>query len=449
MPTPDRSLGARGIVSWVLYQAVFFVAMLFYGPVLLWRMVFQPSHRRGLKERFGHVRPTQGDRPVLWLHGVSVGEIKAAGTLLRLLQERYPHMEIVVSATTPTGHLVARQDNPKLRVIYYPLDFGWFPGRALNRIRPQCVLLMELEIWPNFLTAARRRGIAVGVVNGRISEPTYRGYRRVRWLLPQLDWIAEFCVQDRVYLERLRDLRLEPHSIHVTGNVKYDSVLLEQPAEEVARLRPWLTDGGRQLVVVAGSTHHDEELQLARILDALGAAGTRVRLVLVPRHPERGPVVVDGLVVAGISVRRWSEVGAPAGTPFAADLAPEEVLLVDAVGLLQRFYAACDVAFVGGSLIPHGGQNMLEPAALGKPVLFGPHTTNFRTDVGQLLGARAAVQVADVAALKDELSRMLSDGRARRELGARAVALVHENQGASERTLGHLESLLPERPISG
>lgn len=432
-----RALGFRGAVSWGMYQAVFLLGMLGYGPVLLWRMLFQPNHRRGLRERLGHVAPSDGDRPVLWLHGVSVGEIKAAGTLLQLLREEHPELEIVVSATTPTGHQVARQENPDLRVVYYPLDFGWFPGRALDRIRPQCVLLVELEIWPNFLTAARRRGIPVGVVNGRISEPTFRGYRRVRWLLPQLDWIAAFCVQDRMYRDRLLALRVDEHDVHVTGNVKYDSVLLRSEPDAAAALRRWLSPSGQE-VLVAGSTHADEELQVARVVAGLAAPG-RLRTVLVPRHPERAASVAEGLQAEGFEVVRWSEAGGVEAEPL-----PERALLVvDTVGLLQRFYSACDVAFVGGSLVPHGGQNMLEPAALGKPVLFGPHTTNFRTDVLQLLEADAAIRVADGHGLSDALARVLREPEWGAGLGARAAALVRENQGATRRTLECLEVLLP------
>ncbi|MBL8732707.1 MAG: 3-deoxy-D-manno-octulosonic acid transferase [Planctomycetes bacterium] len=434
---PLKRSGARGWLTMGIYQPLFLLAFLAYSPVLLWRLMLDRRHRTNLAQRMGFVPRSRGDRPVVWIHGVSVGEVKAASNFIAQLQRSRPDLQIVVSATTPNGHLVARQEYPDLPVVFYPLDLANFPGRALDRIRPRCVLLMELEIWPNFLQAARKRDIPVAVINGRISERTFRGYRLARGLLPQLDLISRYCVQDRAYQKRLLDLGVDPARVVVTGNMKYDSVVMGRHEDAAARLRPWLSQAG-QLVLIAGSTHHDEEAQVLAALTSAAAAGAPpVRLVLVPRHPERAPAVAEAVLAAGRRPRRWSEVGANL-PPLGFD----DVVLVDTIGQLQRFYAAGDIAFVGGSLIPHGGQNMLEPAAQGRAVIFGPHTDNFRRDVELLRSAAAVVQVDEVAQFPAALTALLQDRGRRQQLGQRARQVIADNQGATARTLDLVAGLL-------
>jgi 3-deoxy-D-manno-octulosonic-acid transferase len=427
----------RRLVPLLLYHGIFMLFGLAYAPVALWRLVFDPRFRASIGPRSGRVQATVGDRPVVWAHGVSVGEVKGLGRLIAAIEERHPEIEVVVSATTETGFALAQRLYAPRRVIRYPIDFGLYPGRALDRIRPGCVLLMELEVWPNFLQAASRRRIPVAVVNGRISERSFRGYRLVRGLLPQFDWIDLFCVQNEAYRERLHALGVDAGRIAVTGNVKYDSLTLRGAPEGAERLRSWLAADGR-LVLVCGSTHAHEEEWLARTVRRVAAAlGAPVRLVLVPRHPERAPAVMDAVQAAGTPLVAWSRVGA-----HWAPLDEDAGVLVDTIGHLEAFYGACDVAFVGGSLVPHGGQNMLEPAGLGRAVVFGPHVANFRTDVELLLEAGAAVQVRDVDELERVLIELFRDADRRADLGRRAVAMIRENQGATERTRRLIEPLL-------
>jgi 3-deoxy-D-manno-octulosonic-acid transferase len=453
MPAPSRGTAGHGTPgggdtlrlpqsrgrSWLtmgLYQLLFLLLLVVYSPVILWRSLVDRRYRARFRQRTGRL-PRVGDgREVVWIHGVSVGEVKAASNFIAELRQRRPDLQIVISTTTPNGHLIAQKEYPDLPVVFYPLDFGFCPGRALDRIRPCCVLLMELEIWPNFLQAASRRGIPVGVINGRISERTLRGYRRARGLLPQLDLIHVYCVQDRAYQTRLLELGVAAERVHVTGNMKYDSVVMGRHEAEAASLRPWLSAGG-QPVLVAGSTHADEELAVLEALSAVRRQhGIDVRTVLVPRHPERASTVCEQLLAAGAQPVRWSEVAAT-----RPPLAPQAVLVVDTIGQLQGFYAAADVAFVGGSLIPHGGQNMLEPAAQGRAVIFGPHTANFGRDVELLLAADAVVQVPDRATFARELGRLLTDHDARAGLGARARQVIADNQGATARTLDLVHDL--------
>lgn len=439
-PAPALRRRSRWRVAFTMtiYQVVYLLVFLCYGPVLLWRMARWPGYREGFRERMGHVPRTTSTRPVIWIHGVSVGEIKAAGTLIEQLAADYAHAELVISSTTPAGHALARRLHPDRRVIFYPLDFARFPRRALDRIAPACVLLVELEIWPNFLQGAADRGIPVAVVNGRISERSFRGYRRVRGFLPQFDLIDLYCVQDDSYRKRLEALGVDPARIVVTGNTKYDGVLLKARGADTRDLRSWLAPEPERRVLVAGSTHADEEVVLARVTAEVGARlGQPLRLVVAPRHPPRAGAVREALEKTGARARLWSTCHAQ-----PAPLAADEILIVDTIGQLEMFYGACDVAFVGGSLVPHGGQNMLEPAALGKAVVFGPHTGNFRADVQLLLNGAAAIQVVNADDLRERLLELCADPQRRAELGRRAVAVIGANQGATVRTLRRLEPLL-------
>lgn len=426
-----------GVLSLFVHHVLVLLVSPIWLPVLLWRLATSERYREGLLARMGWVAPTQGNRRVIWIHGVSVGEIKAAGSLIAMIRRELPEAELVVSTTTPTGHNMARMLYEDVRVIFYPIDLGFFPGRSLDRIRPDCVLLVELEIWPNFLTAAARRGIPVAVINGRISEGSFRGYRIIRPLLPQLRWVRVFCVQDEAYRDRLEALGVDPARIEVTGSLKYDGVAMRDVPPETGQLESWLRGPVDAQVLVCGSTHGREDAWLAQVAREVSeATGLPLRLVLAPRHPERSAAVGEALDEAGIPYLRWSTLGGR--RPRLA----EEVVVVDTIGQLESFYAASDVAFVGGSLVPHGGQNMLEPAAMGKPVVFGPHTTNFRRDVELLVGGEAAIQVNDLDQLRDQLVQLMTEADYREGFGKRAVRLIRRNEGATQRTFEVLDPLI-------
>ncbi len=442
VPGP-RQPAPGSVLSLVAYQFVFLLAFLLYSPVLLWRLASDRSYRGGLRERLGFMRRTPGDRPVIWIHAVSVGELKAARQMIDALFERHADHQVVISSTTPTGRALARQLYPHLQTFYYPLDFGPFPWLALRRVRPAVVLLVELEYWPNFLFWAARRGVPVAVINGRISERSFRGYRRIRGLAPPFGAISRFCMQDESYRRRLLDLGVQSDRIFVTGNMKYDAVHLGQVPAMAEILRSWLTSGDG-LVLVCGSTHGDEERMLLDVVARVEAQMKEpLRIVLAPRHPERAPAVSEVIAASGRRAVAWSTSQVTRPT-----LALRDVVLVDTIGHLEAFYAAGDIAFVGGSLISRGGQNMLEPAALGRAVVFGPHTSNFRNDVELLLGAEAAEQVGSLGELETTLSALAGDAERRRRLGQHAVDLIGRNQGATARTLELLASILVRQPRS-
>ncbi|MCB9892065.1 MAG: 3-deoxy-D-manno-octulosonic acid transferase [Planctomycetes bacterium] len=428
-----------------VYNVVFFFVFLAYLPLFLWRMIGDRSYRRGLLERTGRVTPS-ASTDVLWIHGVSVGEVKAAAPLVALLQRVASHVEIVISVTTPTGANVARSLFPDHRVIFYPLDFGFFPARSLDRIRPRAVLLMELELWPNFLHAAERRGIPIIVVNGRISERSFKGYRRVSWLLPQLDRIDLFAVQNETYAARLRALGVAPERIRITGNMKYDS--LEIAEEGVPRDREfdrWLNLAPGERVVVVGSTHDNEEERFARVLLEVEAAlGATLRLLVTPRHPERAAAATDDIVRvieearADHRVHRLTELR----TSKREHASARSWIVVDTIGELEKAYSVADVVFVGGSLVPHGGQNMLEPVALGKPTIVGPHVQNFADDVRTLLEERGLIKVDGERELKDRLLALLRHPEAGAELVRSGLRVLAAGRGATQRTYDNVQEIL-------
>lgn len=439
---------ARGPVArpllWI-YNVVYLFGLACYLPLFLWRMVWDRSYREGIGERCGSVVPSKSDN-VIWVHGVSVGEVKAAAPLVEALRASLPSVEVVVSSTTPTGRRVASRLFPTCRVVYYPLDFWRFPARALDRVRPRCVLLVELELWPNFLHAAEQRQVPVAVVNGRISEKSWRGYRRVSWLLPQLDRIDLFAVQNDTYAKRLADLGVSVDKIHVAGNIKYDCLTINEepvaPDAEFARL----LGGAPAAVIVGGSTHAGEERMLARVAICLERRLDReVRLIVAPRHPDRSGSAIDdvrrelrehGRDGAHGVVRLTAERqrGAPSGRA--------DWLVVDTIGDLEKAYSMADVVFVGGSFAKHGGQNMLEPVSLGKPTVFGPHVWNFRADVDLLLAGKGVLQVEDEDGLEQTLTFLLSHPVEARALVKRAQEVLRAMKGATERTVRLVMELL-------
>ena len=420
------------------YDLVWLLASVLGLPWLVYKSIRVPAFGRMVRERLGRglasiPAPT---RPRILVHGVSVGEVKGALPIVRALEEAYPDMEVVISTSTDTGLEVGRKLFPANLVVRFPADLSFVVWRFLRRIDPSLVLLFELEIWPNFLRICNRSARPVVVVNGRITEVSHGYYLIFRKLLPQFNRISLFCVQLERYAERFLALGVASDRILVTGNVKADGLPTGdvEPGEELSRLL-----GGRsdQPVVVAGSTHAPEERLVA---DAWRAAAPEARLVLVPRHPQRSGEVVSALAEAGFEVQLLSALRAGAEEPD-----PAQIAVVDTIGELERVYGLADVVFVGGSLIPHGGQNVLEPAAQGKAVVFGPHVMNFSQEVALLAAAGGCRQVADVNELKVALREILADGEARARMGEAARQAVEAQRGATRMTLEALDVLVLER----
>jgi 3-deoxy-D-manno-octulosonic-acid transferase len=376
------------------------------------------------------------------VHGVSVGEVLAARTLVAAMKETMPDWDVVISTTTRSGQEVARRSFPGYHLFYYPIDFSFVTKRVLDRIRPDAVVLLELEIWPNFLLSTSRRGIPVFLVNGRITERSVRGYRWVQKLIPEpLDRIRLYAVQTPVYRERFLALGVPPGRVFVTGNMKFDTVVTEgvealrEPFSRTLRL-----DRG-EWTLIAGSTHEGEDEMVLAAFRAVAARDPEARLVIAPRHLERTASVEAAVRAAGFRpVRR---------TKVEEESARGAVLVLDTMGELGSLYAVADAVFVGGSLVPHGGQNVLEPAAFGKPVLTGPHHWNFEEVVEELVAAGGLEVVADAKGLEEAILRLHADRGAAARRGEAARGAVLRGKGATGRTLDLVRSRLEPRAAAG
>lgn len=426
----DPSPSVAQFVLHGVYDLAWILCVILGSPWWMWRCARGRKFRSMAAARLGlgAIPERASARRRVLVHGVSVGEVKGAQALVRALRAAAPDVEVVISTITETGFEVAQRTYPDLLVVRFPLDVSWVVRRFLARVDPECVVLVELEIWPNFLRQANRLGIPLAVVNGRITDRSHGRYRWFKRLLPQFDRLTLLCVQDEDYARRFRELWADPERILITGNIKVDGLRTGriEPRAELARL---LEGAPGQHVIVAGSTHAPEERW---VLEAARAHVPEARIVLVPRHPGRAKELLRSL----------SEIGAPPQLLTAlragetAD--PTRPAIVDTIGELEQVYALADLVFVGGSLVPHGGQNMLEPAAQGRPVVFGPHVHNFAQEVALLTKARACVRIEGRDELGPALARLLADPAERARLAEAGIAAVEAQKGATALTLAAL-----------
>lgn len=414
------------------------------SPLLLYRSIRSGKYREGWGEKFlGRAPHRIGDRPCVWFHAVSVGEVLLLRPVLQELARRRPGWEAVISTTTRTGLAMARRSYPDLVTFYAPLDFSWSTHRAVSRIRPTVLALVELELWPNLVQAAKEAGARVAIVNGRLSQRSHRGYRRLRGPLgPTLRRLDTVAAQNDEYADRFIDLGVPRSRVRVTGSVKFDGLESDRANPKTLALRRELGLAPTELVFVAGSTMEGEEEAALAAYRRARFAHPQLRLVLVPRHPERFDRVASMLESRGERVIRRSEGPAPASA-FRGPRQVPPVILVDTLGELASAWGVADVAFVGGSLVPgRGGQNMMEPAAFGAAVLFGPHTSNFREVVEQLLARGGARVVADASGLADALLADLDDPESAAARGSAARDYVLAQDGASGRTFIEIDRLV-------
>ncbi len=437
--SPRVGPGRRGLQ--LLYDVAIGLVWAVMLPLFLLAGVLKPRlARKALSlSTVGLTRlsPTGSGRKRVLVHGVSVGEIKASQSLVHALQERY---EVVVSAFSDTGMQVARQLFPEIEVVRYPFDFAPIVTRFWRLVCPDFVLLVELEAWPCFLRAANRRGAPVAVVSGRITEQSFRRYQ-LFGALPEFGRISLFAAQDEAYAARFAALAGSSARVLVTGNVKVDGLRGAGDSDSDGRLQRLREEVGVEgvtpapFVIVAGSTHEPEEE--AFVAAARGALPD-ARLILVPRHPERAEAVQEALSRGGVpdhAPERLSELRAQGRR---AD--PSRPLLVDTIGELEELYGVADAVFIGGSLIPHGGQNMMEPAAQGVPVVYGPHVDNFLNETQMLEAAGAALRVLDAASLGDALGTLAGDPGMRRRMGEAGRKALRAERGATVATLEALSA---------
>lgn len=432
-------------MKWIIYNILFAITYSLMVPYFLLRMLRRGGYGPGFMERFGRYSPDTAarlsDDGRVWVHAVSVGEMFIALRVIDSLRRKQPDLRFVVSTTTSTGHRVAKERMHADDVlIYFPLDFPGPVRRALDRVRPRALVLVETEIWPNMVRTAARAGTPVVLVNGRISDRSMRGYRCMRWFLRDvLERMTLILVQSDEDRRRLESFGAPSGKPVVIGSAKYDDAVAEVPAGIVEALRRTTGIPEGTPVIVGGSTWPGEERILAEVYKRLSQTWPSLRLVLVPRHAERARRVEKDIVRAGLKCRRRSAMGANATAPV---LDRDEALLVDTTGELKAFYAMASVIFVGKSLTNRGGQNVIEAARFGRPVIVGPHMDNFRAAVADFKAADAIIEIATDAGLEQAIRMMLSDGTRRNQYGVRARKVVERNRGAVDRTVARLLPLL-------
>ena len=428
-----------------LYNLLLPVVFLLYAPFYLVKLVRRGNFLHHFGERFGIYSSDRKaqlralSKPV-WIHAVSVGEVVAAISFINAWSRRRPDLQFVLSTTTTTGHATARVKLPQeVSLIYCPLDFPFVVARVLNLVRPVLLVVFEVEIWPNLIVSASRRGIPIALANGRMSDRSAHGYRRHRWFFaPIFSRFSALCVQTEADAQRIRSVSAPDAPVHVCNTMKYDQVPDRRGADTSDVLRRSFGPEDH-LILTAGSTHPGEEALIAAVYKRLKADFGSLRLVLVPRHHERTARVAQELDSQGLSYcLLCPREDLPGATP------PVDVLVVNTTGELMRFYEASDIVVVGKSLAGNsGGHNIIEPAIFGKPVLYGDHLDNFRSVSEDFRDADAGAPLADDSELEPALRRLLESPQERGELGARARKLVEQKRGAVARTIDVLDALLP------
>jgi len=420
-------------------------AGLVFSPVVLYRMTRHKRYRRGWAERFGKVSRRSPERKCIWLHAVSVGEVNAAQTLIAEMDKQFRDFEIVISTTTDTGFARAEKLFGQTRaVFYFPFDFSWVTRRAFRRLNPSICLLMELEVWPNFIFTAHERGIPVLVLNGRISDRSFSRYRRIKGLTRRFFGKLDLVLaQTQEYAERFRELGCPADRVIVTSSLKYDTAQVTDAVEGAEAMAGKLNLGGERLWVAGGTGNEEEKI----ILDVYRALLQEeqfgdVRLAVVPRKPERFNEVAQLIEQAGFPLVRYSQLK---DSPAPAAVNGRPIILGDTMGDLRKFYSLATVIFVGRSLVPMGGSDMMEAAALGKCTMFGPHAFNFRQTVEALLDGGGALLVTDADDLLAKMKKCLSEPEYAGKIARLGQAVIRQNQGATAKTMEALAELLHAR----
>lgn len=434
--------GSSLAFGWLL-NGIYLVLLILVSPILIYRRLAKGKYRHGWNEKLtGRLTRRFPNRKCIWFHAVSVGEVLQLQKVLDETQSRFPDAELLLTVTTDTGYDVARNKYPQYTVVYFPLDFTWSVNRALNTVRPDLIVLVELELWPNFILNAHARSIPLTLINGRMGAKSFRGYTRirslVRWILSCFDVLA---VQNETYLDRLRTLGGPSDRLVVTGNIKFDRVESNRENSKTLELRSAFGLSSSDKVFIAGSTQDPEETYAIQAWDVLRQEFPNLKLIIVPRHKERFDEVAALIRQRNHTVIRRSEKGPPPSDDGA-------IRLLDTLGELAACWGLADIAFVGGSLTNRGGQNMIEPAGYGAAVLFGPNTWNFKDITESLLSCNAARVIHGPDELKQTLRELLLNPSEATRMGEAARSFVSTQQGATKRTVDLLEKSFHRRGTS-
>jgi 3-deoxy-D-manno-octulosonic-acid transferase len=416
---------------YVIYNVLLILATIVLSPYMLFKLATVPKYRGGISQKLGRVRKgvlkvLGGTRPI-WVHAVSVGEVMAAHPLIRELRKRYPGRKLILSTVTVTGNFTAKKRVPEAdAVFYFPFDYPWVVRRVIRIINPAIVLIAETELWPNFFRELKRQGIPSALINGRISPRSYGNYLKFKVLFTRVfEQVTLFCMQSDEDAARIKDIGAPPERVLVTGNLKFDQKIssVQAPPIDIA--------AGRK-VITAGSTHRGEEDILLEIFTRLRKKYPDLVLIIAPRHPERFDEVCGLITNAGYECQRRTRLKGLV----------QDVVLLDTIGELRAFYGACDIAFVGGSLVKVGGHNLLEPAAMKKPVIFSRYMFNFKDISEALIEAGGGFMVRDKEELYAKLDNLLSNKELSTSLGEKAFEVIAANSGATARTIDAVHRLI-------
>lgn len=408
---------------------------------LLWRSRRAPAYARRWGERFGFVPVISDKQCVIWVHAVSVGETLAAVPLIKSLQAKYPQAQLVVTTTTPTGsEQVSKVFGTSVYHVYAPYDLPDVLARFFSRVKPSMLIIMETELWPNLIGKCRRVGVPVVVANARLSEKSAAGYQKVAWLMrAMLADISLVAAQTAADGERFVSLGLARNNLSISGNIKFDLDLSEQVRDQAAALKAQWQNGGDRPIWLAASTHQGEDDLVLNAFAAIIEQQPNTLLVLVPRHPERFDDVASLSVTRGFSVTRRSEKNASGTDPAGPNT---QILIGDTMGELLAFCGASDIAFIGGSLVPVGGHNLIEPAAWGIPIVTGPHLFNF-TEVADKLAEAGGMRICENSEqLADAVLELLNKSDQYQAMAEAAHSVAESNRGALDRLVKSLSEWL-------
>jgi 3-deoxy-D-manno-octulosonic-acid transferase len=418
----------------LLYTLIFYLLTPFILLRLLWRSRYKKAYRQDIAQRFAYFKIPSQFQGGLWIHTVSLGEVIAAVPLIKAIRHKYPHLPLTITTMTVTGsEYVKTHFVPDVFHVFVPYDLPAVVNRFLDKVQPQALLILETELWPNILKVCQQRKIPVMLSNARLSEKSAKGYRYIlpvmRKMFSAIDVIAAHASVDA---ERFISLGAKPSQVVSVGSIKFDITTPASIFEEAPSLRQFL--GADRPIFIAASTHEGEEDRILMVFTQILKKSPRALLLLAPRHPERFPRVASICQQLGYSFVKY--------TGQAPCSASTQVFLIDTVGKLKLFYAVADVAFVGGSLVPIGGHNVLEPLSLGVPTIVGPHMFNFEEMAELLLKEEVLLQITSNEELSELTISLLEDSSLRAELGVKADKVLSKNKGAVEKNLHLLEGLL-------
>jgi 3-deoxy-D-manno-octulosonic-acid transferase len=416
---------------YILYNLILIVITIVLSPYILFKLITVPKYRGGISQKLGRVRKgvlrvLNNTRPI-WVHAVSVGEVMAAHPLIRDLRKKYPYRKFILSTVTVTGNYTAKQRVPEAdAVFYFPFDYPWIVRRVIRMINPAIVLVAETELWPNFFRELKRQGIPSALINGRISPKSYGNYLKFKSFFTEVfENVTLFCMQSEEDAARIQDIGASADKIMITGNLKFDQKI------PTVQQQPVTIAPGRK-VITAGSTHRGEEAILLEIYSSLRKKYPDLVLIIAPRHPERFDEVSGLITSAGYVCQRRTRIKGPV----------KDVVLLDTIGELRAFYGLCNIAFVGGSLVKVGGHNLLEPAAMKKPVIFSSYMFNFKEISEALIQAGGGIMVKDKEELYDQLDKLLTDKELAGTMGEKAFNVIAANSGATARTIDAVHGLI-------